>query len=59
LAGGERQREGFAALLTRQLDLGGETALGPAQPVISRFRAGRLHLPIGVVAGARGVLMAG
>ena len=33
-------------LFTRQMDLGGQPAAGPPQPVISRLPTGRLHLQI-------------
>jgi hypothetical protein len=45
------------ALLTRQVDLGGPAAAGPAQAVIGRLITRRLDLAAGVPAGTGGVLV--
>ena len=49
LPGGDHDRQRFLPLLAGQVDLGGQPAAGPAQPVIGRLRldaAGRLGLQI-------------
>ena len=37
-AGGDHDRQRFLPLLTRQVDLGGQPAAGPAQPMVGRSR---------------------
>ncbi|MFF6958551.1 hypothetical protein [Streptomyces sp. NPDC008317] len=60
LSGGDQQRQRPLALLARQMILGGEAALEPAQTVVVGLRAGsagRFLLSMSVPAGACGVVM--
>jgi len=52
LPGGDHDGQGFLALLAGQVDLGGQPAAGPAQPVIVRLvldAAGRLGLQVPLI----------